>query len=84
MDIVVATPGRLIDHILKTSGFSLDDIRFLVIDEADTAADWLEYLPEPHYQTPRLTLSNLRSRLVFSYNLITIFYIIIIYQDHMY
>lgn len=61
VDIVVATPGRLIDHILKTSGFSLDDIRFLVIDEADTAADWLEYLPEPHYQTPRLTLSNLRS-----------------------
>lgn len=84
MDIVVATPGRLIDHILKTSGFSLDDIRFLVIDEADTAADWLEYLPEPHYHTPRLTLSNLRSRLVFNYNLVTSFYIIIIYQDHMY
>ncbi|XP_060831633.1 ATP-dependent RNA helicase DDX51-like [Bombus pascuorum] len=61
VDIVVATPGRLKDHILKTSGFSLDDMRFLVIDEADTAADWLEYIPEPHYHTPRLTLSNLRS-----------------------
>ena len=64
MDIVIATPGRLIDHILKTSGFSLDDLRFLVIDEADKVVDWLDYLPEPHYRTPRLTLFNLRSRLV--------------------
>ena len=64
MDIVIATPGRLINHILKTSGFSLDDLRFLVIDEADKSVDWLEYLPESHYQTPRLTLFNLRSRLV--------------------
>ncbi|KOC60457.1 putative ATP-dependent RNA helicase Dbp73D, partial [Habropoda laboriosa] len=60
VDIVVATPGRLIDHLLKTPGFSLDDLRFLVIDEADRAADWLEYLPEPHYRAPRLTLHNLR------------------------
>ncbi|KAK9293992.1 hypothetical protein QLX08_011237 [Tetragonisca angustula] len=61
VDIVIATPGRLINHILKTSGFSLDDLRFLVIDEADKSVDWLEYLPESHYQTPRLTLFNLRS-----------------------
>ncbi|KAK1131839.1 hypothetical protein K0M31_015990 [Melipona bicolor] len=61
VDIVIATPGRLINHILKTSGFSLDDLRFLVIDEADKVVDWLEYLPEPHYRTLRLTLFNLRS-----------------------
>ncbi|CAL7933686.1 unnamed protein product [Xylocopa violacea] len=60
VDIVVATPGRLVDHILKTPGFSLDDLRFLVIDEADRAADWLEYLPEQHYRSPQLTLFNLR------------------------
>ncbi|XP_076766388.1 putative ATP-dependent RNA helicase Dbp73D, partial [Xylocopa sonorina] len=60
VDIIVATPGRLVDHILKTPGFSLDDLRFLVIDEADKAADWLEYLPEPHYRSPQLTLFNLR------------------------
>ena len=29
-DIVVATPGRLVDHINKTPGFRLDLLRFLV------------------------------------------------------
>ncbi|XP_003701020.2 putative ATP-dependent RNA helicase Dbp73D [Megachile rotundata] len=61
VDIVVATPGRLIDHILKTPEFSLSDLRFLVIDEADRVTDWIDYLPEPHNHTPRLTLSNMRS-----------------------
>ncbi|XP_076234602.1 putative ATP-dependent RNA helicase Dbp73D [Calliopsis andreniformis] len=60
VDIIVATSGRLIDHILKTPGFSLDDLRFLVIDEADRVANWLEYLPEPHHHAPRLTLHNMR------------------------
>ncbi|XP_043257798.1 ATP-dependent RNA helicase DDX51 [Colletes gigas] len=60
-DVIVATPGRLIDHILKTPGFSLDDLRFLVIDEADRVSDWLEYLPEHHRNVPRLTLLNMRN-----------------------
>ena len=34
-DIVIATPGRLIDHIHNSPTFSLDDIEILVIDEAD-------------------------------------------------
>ncbi|XP_056150198.1 ATP-dependent RNA helicase DDX51 [Lampris incognitus] len=38
-DIVVATPGRLVDHINKNSGFCLDHLRFLVIDEADRMID---------------------------------------------
>ncbi|CAN7992896.1 unnamed protein product [Ixodes hexagonus] len=35
VDIVVATPGRLLDHIRKTSGFSLRFLKFFVLDEAD-------------------------------------------------
>lgn len=29
-DVVVATPGRLVDHINKNSGLSLEHLRFLV------------------------------------------------------
>lgn len=29
-DIVVATPGRLVDHINKNPGFCLEHLRFLV------------------------------------------------------
>jgi len=34
-DIVVCTPGRLVDHLQRTPGFSLKYLRFLIIDEAD-------------------------------------------------
>lgn len=34
-DIVVATPGRLIDHLRNAPSFSLDNIEILVLDEAD-------------------------------------------------
>ncbi|KAF6136844.1 hypothetical protein GIB67_043233 [Kingdonia uniflora] len=33
--IVVATPGRLMDHLTNTKGFHLRDIKYLVLDEAD-------------------------------------------------
>ncbi|KAF7467832.1 ATP-dependent RNA helicase DDX51 isoform X2 [Marmota monax] len=38
-DIVVATPGRLVDHIDQTPGFNLQQLRFLVVDEADRMID---------------------------------------------
>ncbi|KAJ3210697.1 nucleolar DEAD-box protein required for synthesis of 60S ribosomal subunit [Dinochytrium kinnereticum] len=34
-DIVIATPGRLIDHIHNTLSFTLDSIEIMIIDEAD-------------------------------------------------
>ncbi|XP_058676994.1 probable ATP-dependent RNA helicase DDX49 [Ammospiza caudacuta] len=33
--VVVATPGRLADHLRSSSTFSLSKLRFLVLDEAD-------------------------------------------------
>ncbi|XP_076259786.1 dead-box helicase Rs1 [Rhynchophorus ferrugineus] len=43
-DIVIATPGRLIDHLKSTPTFSLDSIEVLILDEADRMLD--EYFAE--------------------------------------
>jgi ATP-dependent RNA helicase DDX47/RRP3 len=37
--IVVATPGRLLDHLENTKGFSLAKLKYLVMDEADRLLD---------------------------------------------
>ncbi|KAL6910150.1 DEAD domain-containing protein [Trichoderma evansii] len=37
--IIVATPGRLVDHLEKTKGFSLRSLKYLVMDEADRLLD---------------------------------------------
>ena len=34
-EVVVATPGRLIDHLRNSQSFALDDLAALVLDEAD-------------------------------------------------
>ncbi|CAF1426807.1 unnamed protein product [Rotaria sordida] len=49
IDVIVCTPGRLVEHISRTSGFSLIHLRYLVIDEADRIIDefkqdWLNIL----------------------------------------
>ena len=33
--IIIATPGRLCDHLVNTAGFDLQAIEYLVLDEAD-------------------------------------------------
>ncbi|OCF45515.1 ATP-dependent RNA helicase DDX51/DBP6 [Kwoniella heveanensis CBS 569] len=35
LDILIATPGRLMDHLTSTPNFTLQHLRFLIIDEAD-------------------------------------------------
>lgn len=33
--VIVATPGRLVDHLENTKGFALRNLKYLVLDEAD-------------------------------------------------
>lgn len=59
MNIVVCTPGRILQHLSQTAAFSVDNLRMLVLDEADRILDMgfqkdvdaiVEYLP-PSRQT---------------------------------
>lgn len=57
VDVLICTPGRLVDHITRTPGFTLDYVRWLVVDEADkllaqTFQDWLPVV------MPRLSITN--------------------------
>lgn len=39
VDILVATPGRLLDHMESTRGFTLEHVEYLILDEADRLLD---------------------------------------------
>lgn len=43
--IVIGTPGRLVDHLENTKGFSLKKIKYLVLDEADRLLN-MDFGPE--------------------------------------
>ncbi|KAI6378074.1 hypothetical protein MCOR25_002320 [Pyricularia grisea] len=51
VDILICTPGRLVEHIERTPGFNLDYVRWLVVDEADKLLEqsyqqWLDVVME--------------------------------------
>ncbi|KAL8805953.1 MAG: hypothetical protein Q9182_001610 [Xanthomendoza sp. 2 TL-2023] len=39
IDILVCTPGRLVEHLQHTRGFTLDKVQWLIVDEADRLLD---------------------------------------------
>ena len=58
IDILICTPGRLIEHMKSTKGFTLDYVQWLVVDEADRLLDesfqqWVDIvLPALEVQPP--------------------------------
>ncbi|KAH8727535.1 P-loop containing nucleoside triphosphate hydrolase protein [Phaeosphaeriaceae sp. PMI808] len=55
MNILVATPGRMLQHLSQTAVLSVDDLKMLVLDEADRILDMgfqrdvdaiIDYLPK--------------------------------------
>lgn len=66
VDILICTPGRIVDHIQSTKGFTLDHVQWLVIDEADRLLDesfqqWIEIVI-PALEVQRI-LNSIEERL---------------------
>ncbi|KAI6705927.1 hypothetical protein NL676_008889 [Syzygium grande] len=63
VDILVATPGRLVDHINSTNGFTLEHLCYLVVDETDrllreSYQSWLPVLQMTNSNNEGLSNSN--------------------------
>jgi ATP-dependent RNA helicase DDX51/DBP6 len=63
IDIIVTTPGRLVDHLQKTNGFEVDNLKYLIIDECDRIMDqikqnWLSCLFNALSSSKRSILQN--------------------------
>lgn len=66
IDVLVCTPGRLMDHLSFTPGFTLQHLRFLVIDEADRLVNqsyqnWIERVVAAASSGPEVIHSSLNN-----------------------
>ncbi|XP_016977620.1 probable ATP-dependent RNA helicase Dbp73D [Drosophila rhopaloa] len=71
VDIVVTTPGRLVDHLHATKGFCLKNLKFLIIDEADRIMDavfqnWLYHLDGHVKETTNQLLAGTQAPLCYA------------------
>lgn len=69
VDILICTPGRLVDHIRSTKGFTLEHLDWLVIDEADrllneSFQDWVQVVVRALDQGKAPDLSERADRLL--------------------
>jgi len=62
-EIIIATPGRVVDHLLNTPNFSLDEVEVLILDEADRL---LELGFEPQIKTILDHIPTARQTMLFS------------------
>jgi ATP-dependent RNA helicase RhlE len=65
VDIIVATPGRLMDHMRNTQGISFDKLDTLVLDEADRMMD-MGFWPDVRRIVAALPDAAARQTLLFS------------------
>ena len=65
MNIIVCTPGRLLQHFEQTPGFHCEDLKVLVLDEADRILD-MGFENELNAILSHLPLSGSRQTLLFS------------------
>lgn len=69
VDILICTPGRLVEHIKLSPGFTLENIKWLVVDEADKLLDqsfqqWLDVVMAAISVESDLACSRVRVRKV--------------------
>mmetsp|Transcript_13521 Transcript_13521/g.13100 ORF Transcript_13521/g.13100 Transcript_13521/m.13100 type:complete len:807 (+) Transcript_13521:186-2606(+) len=67
VDILICTPGRLLNHIQDTAGFTLQHLRFLVLDEADRLLgnayhSWVRTLVQSANSTESSSFEFIRTR----------------------
>jgi ATP-dependent RNA helicase DDX51/DBP6 len=73
VDVLICTPGRLVEHLKSTPGFTLEHISMLVVDEADKLLDqsfqqWVQVIlaalgpRSPHKQVTKVILSATMTR----------------------
>lgn len=73
VDILICTPGRLVDHMRSTKGFTLAHVQWLVIDEADrlleeSFQEWIDIImPALTYHAP---LNPMDQQLNFTFHLV--------------
>jgi ATP-dependent RNA helicase DDX51/DBP6 len=69
VDILICTPGRLVEHIENTTGFVLNRVRWLVVDEADqllsqSFQSWASVLMEALHGETSFDFMTARERLL--------------------
>ncbi|EFC50343.1 DEAD-box ATP-dependent RNA helicase [Naegleria gruberi] len=62
-EIIIATPGRVVDHLLNSPNFRLDEVEVLILDEADRL---LELGFEPQIKTILDHIPTARQTMLFS------------------